>query len=101
MSNIFIPVILGTTRESRMSELVASFVYEQVEKWHGFETELTVLPHGRLEVCIDENNQVAAMNYHANKPCPEKAARMGTEETDTVMEVSSSQTDTNIKVVNN
>lgn len=234
MSNIFIPVILGTTREGRMSELVAKFVYEQVQKWNGVETELidirqlkfptndagesikdaefsatceradgfiivvpeynhsfpgllkhvldtnlkeyihkavgicgvsaglfggarviqsllpvmrelglvitfydlnfgdvnnlfsdsgkllqeeayirrferfmkelvwmsTVLRYGRLEICIDENNQVATMNHHANKPCPEKAARMGTEETDTVMEVSTSETDMAIKVVN-
>ncbi len=40
MSNIFIPVILGTTRQGRMSEPVAKFVYEQVEKWNGVETEL-------------------------------------------------------------
>ena len=233
MSNIFIPVILGTTRQGRMSEMVAKFVSEQVEKWNGVETELidirqlkfpiddagesikdaqfsatchsadgfilvvpeynhsfpgilkhvldtnlkeyihkavgicgvsagsfggaraiqsllpvmrelglvttfydlnfgdvnnlfddsgklleesyirrferfmkelvwmsTVLRYGRLEVCIDENNQIATMNHHANKPCPEKAARMETEETDTVMEVSSSQTSIDIKVVN-
>ncbi len=232
MSNIFIPVILGTTRQGRMSEMVAKFVSEQVEKWNGVETELidirqlkfpiddagesikdaqfsatchsadgfilvvpeynhsfpgilkhvldtnlkeyihkavgicgvsagsfggaraiqsllpvmrelglvttfydlnfgdvnnlfddsgklleesyirrferfmkelvwmsTVLRYGRLEVCIDENNQIATMNHHANKPCPEKAARMETEETDTVMEVSSSQTSIDIKVV--
>ena len=234
MSNIFIPVILGTTRQGRMSEMVAKFVSEQVEKWNGVETELidirqlkfpiddagesikdaqfsatchsadgfiivvpeynhsfpgilkhvldtnlkeyihkavgicgvsagsfggaraiqsllpvmrelglvttfydlnfgdvnnlfddsgklleeesyirrferfmkelvwmsTVLRYGRLEVCIDENNQIATMNHHANKPCPEKAARMETEETDTVMEVSSSQTSIDVKVVN-
>jgi NAD(P)H-dependent FMN reductase len=233
MSNIFIPVILGTTREGRMSELVARFVYEQVEKWNGIETELidirqlkfptddagesikdtkfsatcdradgfiivvpeynhsfpgllkhvldtnlkeyihkavgicgvsagpfggarviqslvpvmrelglvttfydlnfggvnnlfddsgklleeqnyirrfekfmkemvwmsTVLRYGRLEVCIDENNQVVTMNHHANKPCPEKAARMEVEEVYTVMEVSTSQTSIDIKVV--
>lgn len=40
MSNIFIPVILGTTRQGRMSEPVANFVYEQVKKWHNVETEL-------------------------------------------------------------
>lgn len=235
MSNIFIPVILGTSRQGRMSEMVAKFVYEEVENWHGVETELidirqlkfptddagesikdahfcatcnsadgfiivvpeynhsfpgllkhvldtnlkeyihkgvgicgvsagpfggarviqsllpvmrelglvttfydinfgnvnnlfddsgklleeevyirrferfmkelvwmsTVLSYGRLEICIDENNQIAAMNHHANKPCPEKAARMEVEEVDTVMEVSSSQTSNDIKVVNN
>ncbi|MGB3653524.1 MAG: hypothetical protein WBA41_20240 [Rivularia sp. (in: cyanobacteria)] len=60
----------------------------------------TVLRYGQLEVCIDENNQIVTMNHHANKPCPEKAARMEIEETDTVMEVSSSQTSGDIKVVN-
>ncbi|MEO1184331.1 MAG: NAD(P)H-dependent oxidoreductase [Cyanobacteria bacterium J06636_27] len=40
MSNIFIPVILGTNRQGRMSEFVARFVYKQVEKWDGVETEL-------------------------------------------------------------
>ncbi|AFY53049.1 putative flavoprotein [Rivularia sp. PCC 7116] len=234
MSNIFIPVILSTTREGRMSEPVAKFVCEQVQKWNGVETELidirqlkfpmddagesikdaqfsatcqradgfiivvpeynhsfpgilkhvldtnlkeyihkavgicgvsagpfggarviqsllpvmrelglvttfydlnfggvnnlfddsgklldeqtyirrferfmkelvwmsTVLRHGRLEVCIDENNQLATINHHANKPCPENAARMGTEETDTVMEVSSTEAGMDIKIVN-
>jgi len=234
MSNIFIPVILGTTRQGRMSELVAKFVYEQVKNWNGVETELidirqlkfamddagesikdagfsatceradgfilvvpeynhsfpgllkhvldtnlkeyihkavgicgvsagpfggarviqsllpvmrelglvttfydlnfgsvnnlfndsgklleedsyirrferfmkelvwmsTVLSYGRMEVCIDESNQVATMNHHANKPCPEKAARMGTDETDTVMEVNTSEIGVDIKVVN-
>lgn len=60
----------------------------------------TVLRYGRLEVCIDENNQVAAINHHVNKPCPEKAARMGTKEADTVMEVSSAATGMDIKIVN-
>lgn len=234
MSKIFIPVILGTNRQGRMSEFVARFVYEQVEQWNGIETEFidirqlkfpmddagesikdadfsstcqradgfiivvpeynhsfpgllkhvldtnlkeyihkavgicgvsagpfggarviqsllpvmrelglvttfydlnfgnvnslfddsgkfleedsyirrferfmkelvwmsTVLSYGRKEVCIDENNQVTPMNHHANKPCPEKAARMGIEETDTVMEVKTSETGVDIKVVN-
>ncbi|MDY6899280.1 MAG: NADPH-dependent FMN reductase [Cyanobacteriota bacterium] len=235
MSDIFIPLILGTTRQGRMSEPVAKFVYKQVEKWNGVETKFidirqlkfsmddagesikdaefsatcqradgfiivvpeynhsfpgllkhildtnlkeyihkavaicgvsagpfggarviqsllpvmrelglvttfydlnfgsvndlfddsgklleeetyirrferfmkelvwmsTVLSYGRKEVCIDENNQVASMNHHANKPCSEKAARMGTNETDTVMEVNTSETGVDIKVINN
>lgn len=36
----------------------------------------TILRYGRWSVCIDETNQVATMNHYANKPCPEKAARM-------------------------
>ncbi len=37
---IFIPVILGTPRQGRMSEPVAKFVVEQVAKRDGVETEL-------------------------------------------------------------
>jgi len=37
---IFIPVILGTPRQGRMSEYVAKFVVEEVVKREGLETEL-------------------------------------------------------------
>ena len=37
---IFIPVILGTTRQGRASENVARFVHEEIEKRDGIETEL-------------------------------------------------------------
>ena len=37
---IFIPVILGTSRQGRMSEYVAKFVVEEVSKREGLETEL-------------------------------------------------------------
>lgn len=37
---IFIPVILGTVRKGRASEAVAKFVFEQVRKRDGIETEL-------------------------------------------------------------
>ena len=37
---IFIPVILGTPRQGRMSEHVARFVFEQVRKSEGVESEL-------------------------------------------------------------
>jgi NAD(P)H-dependent FMN reductase len=37
---IFIPVILGTSRQGRMSEHVAKFVVEEVGKREGVETEL-------------------------------------------------------------
>jgi len=37
---IFIPVILGTVRKGRASENVAKFVYEQLKKREGIETEL-------------------------------------------------------------
>lgn len=37
---IFIPVILGTPRQGRMSEHVAKFVLEEISKREGVETEL-------------------------------------------------------------
>src|SRR3972149_3035884 len=37
---IFIPVILGTSRQGRMSEHVAKFIVEEVSKREGVETEL-------------------------------------------------------------
>jgi NAD(P)H-dependent FMN reductase len=37
---LFIPVILGTARKGRMSENVANFVFEEVKKREGVETEL-------------------------------------------------------------
>ncbi len=37
---IFIPVILGTVRKGRASENIAKFVYEQLKKREGIETEL-------------------------------------------------------------
>lgn len=37
---IFIPVILGTPRQGRMSEHVARFIVEEVRKRNGVETEL-------------------------------------------------------------
>ena len=37
---LFIPVILGTVRQGRASENVAKFVFEQVKKREGVETEL-------------------------------------------------------------
>ncbi len=52
MSNIFIPVILGTNRQGRISEFVAKFVYEQVEKWNKVETELIDIR--QLKIPIDD-----------------------------------------------
>jgi len=40
MNSLFIPVILGTTRKGRTSENVARFVYDEVKKQEGVETEL-------------------------------------------------------------
>lgn len=72
MTNLFIPVILGTTRQGRMSEPAAKFVVEQVSQW-------------------SDKVEAGAPNYHANKPCPEIAAKMGTETEDTVLRVTCSE----------
>ena len=42
MSNrtLFIPVILGTTRKGRASENIAKFVFDEVQKREGIDTEL-------------------------------------------------------------
>ncbi|MGK7925218.1 MAG: NADPH-dependent FMN reductase [Spirulina sp.] len=40
MSDLFIPVILGTVRQGRMSEPVAKFVVERVRQTEGVATEL-------------------------------------------------------------
>ena len=39
MSNIFVQFILDTSRQGRMSELVAKRVYDKGEKWNGVETK--------------------------------------------------------------
>jgi NAD(P)H-dependent FMN reductase len=53
----------------------------------------TVLHHGRQAVSLDQQDS-STMNTHANKPCPEIAARMGTDVTTTVLTISvSSQTE--------
>ena len=40
MTNLFIPIILGTVRQGRMSEPIAKFIFEQVIQYQGVETEL-------------------------------------------------------------
>lgn len=55
MTNLFIPVILGTTRQGRMSEPVAHFVVEQVRGWSGVDTELIDIR--QLRFPIDDAGQ--------------------------------------------
>ena len=40
MNDLFIPLILGTVRQGRMSEPIAKFILEQVLQYQGVETEL-------------------------------------------------------------
>ena len=49
---LFIPVILGTTRKGRASEHVAKFVFEEVQKRDGVQTELIDIRN--LEFPIDD-----------------------------------------------
>ncbi|MEO1375716.1 MAG: hypothetical protein AAFW70_15650 [Cyanobacteria bacterium J06635_10] len=51
-------------------------------------------------VCIDKNNQVATINHHGNKPFPEKAEQNANRGNNTVMEVNTSETYSDINVVN-
>jgi len=57
---LFIPIILGTPREGRMSEHVAAFVLSEVAKLPGVETELIdiskipLVPHGAGEDIKDQ-----------------------------------------------
>jgi NAD(P)H-dependent FMN reductase len=55
MNNLFIPVILGTTRQGRMSEPAAHFVVEQVQQWSGIDTELIDIR--QLRFPIDDAGQ--------------------------------------------
>jgi NAD(P)H-dependent FMN reductase len=51
----------------------------------------TVLRYGRTSVSVGKQGETT-MNYHANKPCPELAARMGMDAVDTVLQVGCSET---------
>jgi NAD(P)H-dependent FMN reductase len=47
---IFIPVILGTTRQGRASERVARLVADELGKWIGVETKLIDIRDIKLRV---------------------------------------------------
>jgi NAD(P)H-dependent FMN reductase len=51
----------------------------------------TVLRYGRQSVGIGTQQIDPAIVHHAEKPCPELAARMGTDAIDTVIQVSAAQ----------
>lgn len=48
----------------------------------------TVLRYGRQKLDLSETPDETTMVHHADKPCPELAARMGTDAVDTVLQVS-------------
>lgn len=50
----------------------------------------TVLRYGRQEVDLSKKPNETTMIHHANKPCPELAARMGTDAIDTILQISQS-----------
>jgi NAD(P)H-dependent FMN reductase len=63
---LFIPVILGTTRKGRASENVAKFVFGEVKKREGVETELIDI--GDLKLPIDDAGE-AIKNPKFSETC--------------------------------
>lgn len=62
---LFIPVILGTVRKGRASENVAKFVYSEVKKRQGVETELIDICH--LPFPIDDAGEAIKNSEFAEK----------------------------------
>ena len=62
--NIFIPVILGTTRKGRMSENVAKFVYEEAKKKPGVKTELIDIL--KLNLAVDDAGEQIKNKYFSD-----------------------------------
>lgn len=54
-ASLFIPVILGTSRQGRQSELVAQFVIEQVRQRQSIETELIDIR--TLKIALDDEGE--------------------------------------------
>lgn len=63
MSSLFIPVILGTAREGRRSEHAARFVFEQVKKREGVETEMLDVRDFRLPATSDDEEVPLVKKY--------------------------------------
>lgn len=61
---IFIPVILGTVRQGRMSEHVARFVCDEIEKREGVQSELVDIRHIPLPV-TDEGEAIKDSQFSA------------------------------------
>ena len=61
---LFIPVILGTVRKGRASENVAKFVFGEVEKREGIETELIDIRHLNFPV-DDAGEQIKDAKFSA------------------------------------
>lgn len=61
----FIPVILGTAREGRRTENAARFVYEEVKKRQGIETEFLDVRDFRLPATDDREQTPLVKKYRA------------------------------------
>ncbi len=59
--NVFIPVILGSTRKGRMSENVARFVYDETRKKPGVETELVDIL--KINLAVDDAGEQIKDSY--------------------------------------
>ncbi len=65
MSPLFIPIILGTAREGRRSEHVARFVFEEMKKHNGIETEFLDVRDFRIAATDDSGKSDVAKKLSA------------------------------------
>lgn len=90
LTNIFYDLNFGSVQDlfDESGKLKDEATY--VRRLERFMDELvwmaTVLRFGRTSVSVGKKGE-ATINYHASKPCPEIAARMGMDAMDTVLEV--------------
>ncbi len=91
LMNIFYDLNFGNVQKlfDESGQLIDKPTY--IRRMERFMDELvwmsTVLRYGRKEVSF-EKKENTGMNLHANKPCPEMAARMGMDVMDTVLQIS-------------
>lgn len=90
--NIFYDLNFGNVQSlfDRSDQMIDKPTY--IRRMERFMEELmwmsAVLRYGRTEVSLDKQQDETTMVHHANKPCPEMAARMGTDAIATVLQVS-------------
>ena len=65
MQSLFIPIILGTARKGRRSENAARFVFEEVKKREGVETQLIDVRDFRLSATDDTGETEVAKKLAA------------------------------------
>jgi NAD(P)H-dependent FMN reductase len=65
MSSLFIPIIIGTAREGRRSEYAARFVFEELKKREGIETDFVDVRDFRLPATDDSGESEVAKKLSA------------------------------------